>query len=115
MGNLGGCRCRWDIGLHLWEDCSALVGDLCYVATISVDGVGHLLDSAVRKVGKVRSRGNGPISLLVRAKVGSRVVVGNGVCVGVDRGLISVGNGLLWPAEAGAGQGRDDEQDGLHG
>ena len=77
------------------------------------DAMAHLLDSAVRKVDKVRSRGNGPVPLLVRAKVGSRVVVGDGVCVGVDRGLVSVGNGLLRPAEAGAGQGRDDEQDGL--
>ena len=28
---------------YLREDCSSLVGDLCNVATISVDGVGHLI------------------------------------------------------------------------
>ena len=73
----------------------------------------HLLDSAVRQVDIVGSRGNGPVPLLIRAKVGSRVVVGNGVCVGVHRGLVSIGDSLLRPAKAGAGQGRDDEQDGL--
>ena len=29
--------------LYLWEDSSALIGDLCNVATISIDGVGHLI------------------------------------------------------------------------
>ena len=74
------------------------------------DAMAHLLDSAVRKVDKVRSRGNGPVPLLVSAKVGSRVVVGDGVCVSVERGFVSVCDGLLRPAEAGAGQGGDDEQ-----
>ena len=78
------------------------------------DAMAHLLDSAVRKVDKVRSRGNGPIPLLVRAKVGSRVVVGDGVGVRVEGGLVGVGDGLLLrPGEAGAGQGGDDEQGGL--
>ena len=74
----------------------------------------HLLDSAVREVDKVGPRGNEPVPLLGGAKVGSRVVVGDGVGVRVEGGLVGVGDGLLLrPGEAGAGQGGDDEQGGL--
>merc|ERR1711910_147340 len=52
---LGGCRSWWDVGLHLWEDGGAFVGNLCNVATICIHGVGLLLDSAVRHVDEVGS------------------------------------------------------------
>ena len=73
----------------------------------------HLLNSAVRQVDIVGSRGNGAVPLLVGAKVGSGVVVGNGVCVSVDGGLVSIGDGLLRSSKAAAGEGGDDEQGGL--
>jgi len=45
----------WDIGLLLGVDSGALVGDISDESIISIAGVGHVLDSAIRKSNRVRS------------------------------------------------------------
>ena len=85
VSGLGG-----DIGLGLGVDGGALVGDL---GDISVDVVGsvlHVLDPAVGKGDRVRSRDNTVgITGLSGVEVGLGVVVGNTVGVGVGlRGLL---------------------------
>ena len=79
-----------DIGLGLGVDRGALVGDLGDVAVDVVGGVLHVLDPAVGKGDRVRSRDNTVgIAGLSGVEVGLGVVVGNTVGVGVGlRGLL---------------------------
>ena len=99
VSGLGG-----DIGLGLGVDRGALVGDLGDVAVDVVGGVLHMLDPAVGKGDRVRSRDNTVgIAGLSSVEVGLGVVVGNTVGVGVGlRGLLddlddrsSVGRGSV--------------------
>ena len=89
VSGLGG-----DIGLGLGVDRGALVGDLGDVAVDVVGGVLHMLDPAVGKGDRVRSRDNTVgIAGLSSVEVGLGVVVGNTVGVGVGlRGLLCVHN-----------------------
>ena len=87
VSGLGG-----DIGLGLGVDRGALVGDLGDVAVDVVGGVLHVLDPAVWKSHRVRSRDNTVgIAGLSGVEVGLGVVIGDTVSVGVRlRGLLDV-------------------------
>ena len=102
VSGLGG-----DIGLGLGVDRGALVGDLGDVAVDVVGGVLHVLDPAVGKGDRVRSRDNTVgIAGLSSVEVGLGVVVGNTVSVGV--GL----RGLLDDSDSGGMVGRGGMNDG---
>ena len=102
VSGLGG-----DIGLGLGVDRGALVGDLGDVAVDVVGSVLHVLDPAVGKGDRVRSRDNTVgIAGLSSIEVGLGVVVGNTVGVGV--GL----RGLLDDSDSGGMVGRGSMNDG---
>ena len=102
VSGLGG-----DIGLGLGVDRGALVGDLRDVSVDVVGGVLHVLDPAVGKGDRVRSRDNTVgIAGLSSVEVGLGVVVGNTVGVGV--GL----RGLLDDSDSGGMVGRGGVDDG---
>merc|ERR1719444_717900 len=84
------------VGLGLGVDSGSLVGDISDISVITVAGVLHVLDSAVRKGNRVRS-GNvgGTIGLLLSVEVGLGVVISDGIGEGVGGNLIRVGLGLV--------------------
>ena len=120
VSGLGG-----DIGLGLGVDRGALVGDLGDVAVDVVGGVLHMLDPAVGKGDRVRSRDNTVgIAGLSSVEVGLGVVVGNTVGVGVglrgllgvhnsDRGVVSRGSHLHNRGRGMVGRGGVDNRGGV--
>ena len=82
------CGCN-SMGDSLRVGSSTVIGDLSNVAVVRVGVVVHVLDAAVRESNRVRSLSvAGTIIGLGGVEVGSRVVVSNGVVVGVGRDLI---------------------------
>jgi len=79
------------VGLGLGVDSSSLIGDIGDISVITVAGVLHVLDSAVRKGNRVRSGDvGGTIGLLLSVEVGLGVVISDGVGEGVGGNLISI-------------------------
>ena len=83
---------------------SSLVGHIGHVSIIAVGGVGHTLDSAVRKSHRVGALGiAGTIGGLIGAEAGLGVVISHGVGVGVGQDLVSVDLGLVGGGVIGGG------------
>ena len=113
------------IWLGFRVDGGALVGDLCDIAVDVVGGVLHMLDPAIWKSHRVRSRDNTVgITGLSSVEVGLGVVVGNSVGVGVglrgllgvhnsDRGVVSRGSHLHNRGRGMVGRGGVDDWGGV--
>merc|ERR1719245_1837989 len=84
------------VGLGLGVDSGSLVGDIGDISVITVAGVLHVLDSAVRKGNRVRSGDvAGTIGLLLSVEVGLGVVISDGIGEGVGGDLIRVDLSLV--------------------
>merc|ERR1719297_615874 len=91
------------VGLGLRVDSCSLVGHISDISVISVAGVLHVLDSAVRKGNRVGSGDvAGTIGLLLSVEVGLGVVISNSVgegvggdLIGVDLSLVGGGRGVV--------------------
>ena len=82
-GNRGGNNVR--------EDSLAVVGDLGDVAFSIVGPVVDVLDAAVRQVDRVVALpGSSAVVRLRRVETGSRVVISNGILIGVGGDLVGV-------------------------
>ena len=80
------------IGLSLGVLSCSLIGDLSNISTVTVDGVGHLLESAIGKCDVVRTTGGISLPGLFLTVVVAGVVILHGPVEGVLGGLI----GVLW-------------------
>ena len=112
---------------------SSVVGDrgilglsrVGHISNVSAVGVGNvvvdMLDPAVGQVDGVGAGGGVAVTVLLGVEPGARVVVGNGVVVGVDGGLLIggllVGGGSLVDGSGlvGGGSGLVDRGSGLVG
>merc|ERR1719297_554866 len=80
----------------LWVGSGSLIGDISNISIISVGGVGHSLDSAIRKSNSVGSLDiAGSIRCLLSIEVGLGVVISNSIGVGVGGNLISISLSLV--------------------
>merc|ERR1719476_179588 len=94
------------VGLSLGVDSGSLVCDISDISVITVAGVLHMLDSAVREGNRVRSGDvGGTIRLLLSVEVGLGVVISDGVGEGVGGNLIGVGLSLVGGGSVVSGGG----------
>merc|ERR1711970_975287 len=99
--------------LDRWVLSLALVGDISDIATITVHGVGNLLETTVGQADVVRSLGGVSVPLLLGAEVVVGVVVLDGELVGVEGRLVWVGGlGTVGRGASGGGKGGSHEGGG---
>ena len=86
------------------------VGNISNVTGSGVsNGVGDSLDSAVRKVDRVGSAGGITISVLTSVEPRARVVIGDGVVVGIDGGSNGLGGSVSVGGGRSSSRGYGDE------
>ena len=110
------------VGLGLRVDSCSLVGHIGDISVISVAGVLHVLDSAVRKGNRVGSGDvAGTIGLLLSVEVGLGVVISNSVgegvggdLIGVDLSLVGRGRGVVSGGGVNSVVDRGHNHGGVH-
>merc|ERR1719430_1594685 len=95
---------------------NSFVGDFSNISTDSISSVVvDMLDSAIRKSYSVGSSGGISISLFLRAKVGSTVVISNSVLVGIhSRTIIDGFRSIPRVGRQGSAHKGGEKDSGLH-